>query len=66
MILLFFSAGNDTILDEVQTVVSNYERNLLLASFVPRILFCVIAGPWSDRHKRRKPIIALPILGQVI
>ncbi len=50
---------------EVQKVVADYERTLNLAATVPRVVFTLLAGPWSDRHGR-KWIIAIPILGQGI
>ena len=48
----------------VQTAVSDYERTLNLAATVPRILFALLAGTWSDANGR-KLIIAIPIFGQV-
>ena len=30
-----------------------------------RILYALVAGSWSDRHGR-KPVLALPIFGQVL
>ena len=49
-------------LNEVQKVVSNYEGTLSLLAFFPRIFYALVGGAWSDRHGR-KPIIALPIIG---
>ena len=49
---------------QVQLVVSSYEAHLLILSFFPRVIYALLAGVWSDRNGR-KPIIFLPILGQV-
>ena len=45
--------------------MSDYERSLSLAAFFPRILYCLVAGAWSDRHGR-KFIMAMPIFGQFL
>ena len=57
-------AENDKEFNQVQTTVSDYERNLNLAATLPRILFALLAGTWSDKNGR-KLIIAIPIFGQV-
>ena len=57
-------AENDKEFNQVQTTVSDYERNLNLAPTLPRILFALLAGTWSDKNGR-KLIIAIPIFGQV-
>ena len=57
-------AEKDKDFNAVQTAVSDYERTLNLAATVPRILFALLAGTWSDTNGR-KLIIAIPILGQV-
>ena len=55
---------NDKEFNEVQTTVSDYERNLNIAATFPRVLFALMAGTWSDSNGR-KLIIAIPIFGQV-
>ncbi|RZF35467.1 hypothetical protein LSTR_LSTR015902 [Laodelphax striatellus] len=37
----------------------------ILQNLVP-VLFVVFAGPWSDSHGRRRPLMFLPIVGQVL
>ena len=49
----------------MQLAVSEYEGALSLAAFLPRVLFALAAGAWSDRHGRR-PVIALPVFGQFL
>ena len=55
---------SDKEFNEVQTTVSDYEKTLNLAATLPRILFALLAGSWSDENGR-KLIIAIPIFGQV-
>ena len=50
---------------EAQKVVSDYERTFNLAASGPRILFTLLAGPWSDRHGR-KLLILMPLIGQAL
>ena len=54
-------AEKDKDFNAVQTAVSDYERTLNLAATVPRILFALLAGTWSDANGR-KFIIDLNLL----
>ncbi|KAK9891135.1 hypothetical protein WA026_013452 [Henosepilachna vigintioctopunctata] len=51
---------------EVQAIVQKWEayRSFIIGS-VPVVLV-VLFGAWSDRHKRRKPLIMLPLLGATL
>lgn len=52
-------------LTEAEKVVTDYERTLNLAASGPRILFTLLAGPWSDKHGR-KLLIMMPLIGQAL
>ena len=57
--------STDPNLIQVQKVVADYERSLNLAATLPRVVFTLLAGPWSDRHGR-KLLLIIPILGQAL
>ena len=43
----------------MKKVVTDYERTLDLAASGPRVLFTLLAGPWSDKHGRKLLIIVV-------
>ena len=47
---VIYNQGNSSALGDLQKVVSGYESNLAFAAFVPRIIFSLLAGYWSDRY----------------
>ncbi|XP_050432604.1 proton-coupled folate transporter-like isoform X2 [Adelges cooleyi] len=50
-----------------QHVVSIIQSWKALFQYTIPIVFIILAGPWSDSHgKRRKPLIFLPIVGQIL
>lgn len=57
--------ANEHIQDIVQENVTEYETIYSSVAFVPRILYGLLAGTWSDRNGR-KILIGLPILGQFL
>nr|ALS04330.1 proton-coupled folate transporter-like protein [Acartia pacifica] len=50
--------------DEVQKHVTDYESVYSSLAFIPRILYGLLAGTWSDKHGR-KPLLVLPMVGQL-
>ena len=62
---VIYDNANETMLGQIQQEVSNYESNLNFAAFVPRFLYALLAGYWSDKNGR-KALIAIPIFGQVL
>jgi len=51
--------------DAVQVSVTEYESFYGTLAFIPRIIYGLLAGTWSDRNGR-KVLIGLPILGQLL
>ncbi|KAK9880876.1 hypothetical protein WA026_013204 [Henosepilachna vigintioctopunctata] len=51
---------------EVQKLVSQMlGLRTLIQSFFP-VCLVLFLGSWSDRHKRRKPLIIFPIIGEIL
>ncbi|KAK9873128.1 hypothetical protein WA026_021363 [Henosepilachna vigintioctopunctata] len=51
---------------EVQKLVSQMValRSVIQGSFP--LIVVIFAGSWSDRHNRRKPLILIPIIGEIL
>lgn len=50
----------------VQKLVSNmYAVKNVIQSFLPSVILLFL-GSWSDRHRRRKPCIVLPVFGEAM
>ncbi|XP_023349851.1 proton-coupled folate transporter [Eurytemora carolleeae] len=59
------SQNNTQIAEEVRLNVTEYETLYGGLAFLPRILYGLMAGTWSDRNGRKK-LIGLPLLGQLL
>lgn len=46
-------------------VASMYAWKTVIQSLIPAVLL-LFMGSWSDRHKRRKPCIIMPVLGEAL
>jgi len=55
----------EDIQDDVQRSVTAYEADMQMLAFVPRILYAIFAGTWSDRNGR-KPLLFLPVFCQLL
>ena len=52
-------------LNQVQKTVTEYERNLMLASLPMRVLYCLLGGYWMDKNGRKYAFL-LPVAGRLL